>query len=366
LPDGTYFARLLLRNGGRVLHLPISFTRVQPAVALEQRCDPASIARDKRTSCTITATNNGLEDATIHIRNRIPPGLAIRHSSIAGASYDRSTRVLSFTGQLPGLKQAAMNIVSDTAGLPAGYLSLASLGVPPSPCTETCDDAAITYVAPSFMYNGVSYDRVTITTNGYLIVGSATDIRIFNQILPNPALPNNTVAPYWTDLDLLGSGTGDEGSGTWYAAYVTFQGDPRTWFVAEWEGVARYGRDPAESSHTFQVWIEAGGGQIHLAYGANSAIEDRVTVGAENADGTVGGNYYADTTPATPGDALGTPPGEGDVLGIFSTEAERSAHTISFQLRGEKTGKYENIAEMTSNVFAGTNIAVAPVEVVEP
>ena len=39
-----------------------------------------------------------------------------------------------------------MKIVSDTAGLPAGYISLASLGVPPSPCTEICDDYALTYI----------------------------------------------------------------------------------------------------------------------------------------------------------------------------------------------------------------------------
>ena len=56
LPDGTYFAKVLLRSGKRLLHLPISFVRAQPPVALEQRCDPAKITRDKRTTCTITAT----------------------------------------------------------------------------------------------------------------------------------------------------------------------------------------------------------------------------------------------------------------------------------------------------------------------
>ena len=242
---------------------------------------------------------------------------------------------------------------------------LASLGVPPSPCTATCDDAAITYIAPAFTYNGVSYDRVTITTNGYLIVGDATDLAIFNQRLPNPIAPNNVVAPYWTDLDLLGSAPDDPGGGTWYAAYVTFQGDPRTWFVAEWADAARYGRSAADSHHSFQVWIAGGSDQIHMAYGPNSPIEDRVTVGAENADGTVGGNYYVDTSPATIGDEEGTPPLEGDVLGIFSTPAQRSAATITYQLRGDKVGKYANTAELTSNTFAGTNIVVAPVEVVQ-
>jgi subtilisin family serine protease len=366
LPDGTYFATLLLRSGTRRLHLPVSFVRTQPPVALEQRCDPATIARDRRTSCTITATNNGPDAATISVRDKIPPGLIIRRSAIAGASYDSATRTLSFAGQLPGVIPAAMTIISDTAGLPAGYISLASLGVPPSPCSEICDDYELTYIAPAFTYNGVSYDRVTITTNGYLIVGDGTTRAIFNQRLPNPVEPNNVVAPYWTDLDLLGSAPGDVGGGTWYAAYVTFRGDPRTWFVAEWDHAARYGRISADSYHSFQIWIAGGSDQIHLAYGPNSPIEDRVTVGAENADGTAGGNYYVDTSPATLGDAEGTPPVEGDVLGVFSVPSQRSAATITYQLRGDKAGKYANIAELTSSTFAGTNIVVVPVKVVSP
>jgi hypothetical protein len=257
-----------------------------------------------------------------------------------------------------------MNIVSDTAGLPTDYLALASLGVPPNPCTPSCDDVAITYIAPAFTYDGISYDRVTLTTNGYLIVGDDATVAIFNQRLPNPFVPNNVVAPYWTDLDLLGSAPDDPGGGAWYAAYVTFQGDPRTWFVAEWADAARYSRSAAESHHSFQVWIEGGSGKIHMVYGPNSPIEDRVTVGAENADGTVGGNYYANTTPATPGDEEGTPPLEGDVLGIFGTPAQLSTATITYQLRGENVGKYKNTAELTSNKFAGTNIVVTPLEVV--
>ena len=145
---------------------------------------------------------------------------------------------------------------------------------------------------------------------------------------------------------------------------MTFQGDPRTWFVAEWADAARYGRSAADSHHSFQVWIAGGSDQIHMAYGPNSPIEDRVTVGAENADGTAGGNYYVDTSPATIGDEEGTPPLEGDVLGVFSAPAQRSAATITYQLRGDKVGKYANIAELTSSTFAGTNIVVTPVEVV--
>jgi hypothetical protein len=205
-----------------------------------------------------------------------------------------------------------------------------------------------------------------MTTNGYLIVGGARADAIFNQHLPNPLAPNNVVAPYWTDLDLLGSAPNDPGGGTWYAAFVTFQGDPHTWFVAEWADAARYGRSPTDSHHTFQVWIEGGTDLIHMAYGPNSPIEDRVTVGAENADGTAGGNYYVNTSSATIGDEEGMPPLEGDVLGVFSTPAQFSSATITYQLRGEKVGKYANTAELTSSTFAGTNIVMTPVEVVRP
>jgi subtilisin family serine protease len=363
LPDGTYFATLLLRSGNRRLHLPISFVRTQPPVALEQRCDPATIEREKRTTCTITATNNGLNAASISIHDKIPSGLSIRRSSITGATYDSSTHTLSFAGQLPGMTPAALAVVSDSAGLPVGYLGLAGLGVPPSPCTATCDDYALIYTTPAFTYNGISYDHVTITTNGYLIVGESNAVAIFNQRLPNPIEPNNVIAPYWTDLDLIGSAPDDPGGGTWYAAYVTFQGDPRAWFVAEWSNAARYGRSAADSHHSFQVWIEGGSDQLHMAYGPNSPIEDRATVGAENADGTAGVNYYVDTSPATVGDEEGTPPVEGDVLGIFSTDSQQSAATITYQLRGDNVGKYANIVELTSNTFAGTNVVVTPLEV---
>ena len=53
------------------------------------------------------------------------------------------------------------------------------------------------------------------------------------------------------------------------------------------------------------------------------------------------------------------------MLGIFSTPAKYSAATITYQLRGDKVGKYTNIAELTSSTFAGTNIVATPLEVVE-
>jgi len=367
MPEGTYFGRIVLRNGQRTLHMPVSFVRRQPQVTLAQDCEPHRIALNKSTTCTVTATNNALEPATISIRDRVPRGLRVQASSVISATFDPLPRMVTYAGVLPGMQPAAISVTTDPGGTPFGYVPLAALGIAPAPCDAGCDDVSITYLAPPFTYNGAAYDRLTMTSNGYLIVGSGTENRIFNQEFPDPAVPNNVIAPYWADLDLDGTLPNDAGGGTWYAAYVRRVGtDAPTWFVAEWTDAVRFGRSPLDSHHTFEVWIEAGSDRIHMVYGLNSAIEDKVTVGAENSDGTVGGNYYVDTLGGNGPSGQGTPPLEGDVLKLASVPEVRSSYSFSFRARGRRTGNYSNIVEMSANTFAGVNIVTAPVTIVEP
>ena len=360
-PDGSYFAQIRLRSEGRVLHLPLTFTRSEPVVALDTQCNPATIRQERSTTCTIAATNNGPTPAGIAIRDAVPEALQVRRNSVSGATLDRATNTLTFAGTLAGVTPAQIDVVSDPGGLPLGYVSLAGLGIPPNTCTENCDEVAITFIAPPFTYGGQTYDLVTMVTNGYLIVGGAKDIRFFNQELPDPATPNNVIAPYWTDLDLDGTAADDGGGGSWYAAYVTI--GTQRWFVGEWADAALYGADPASSHHTFQVWIAEGSDRIHMVYGPNSPTEDTLTVGAENADGTAGDNYYVDTTRGDGANGRGTPPVEGDLLKVNHTPEQRATHTISFRARGETPGTHVNIVELTANTFRGTNIATATVTI---
>ncbi|MFN8569857.1 MAG: S8 family serine peptidase [Kouleothrix sp.] len=366
LPAGTYFGRVLLQSGARTLHLPVSFVRRQPPVALGLRCDPAAVLRRHDTSCAIVATNNGPADATISLRATIPRGLSVRTATLVGGSYDHAARLVRFDGALPGYMPPTFALMPDPAGLPFGYVPLSSLGVAPSACDNSCDETAITFVTPTFSYAGATYDRATMTTNGYLIVGTRNEVRIFNQDLPDPTVPNNLIAPYWADLDLDGSSPTDPGAGAWYAAYVTAGPGSPTWFVAEWAGVPRYGRNPADSYHSFEVWIEGGSDRIHLVYGPNSPTEDRLTVGAENSDGTVGGNYYVDTLLGDGVKGRGTPPVAGDTLKLSAVPEQRSAQTIAFLLRGKRVGSYVLNAELTADTFDGVNVATQPLEVARP
>jgi len=366
MPEGAYFGHIVLSNGDRRLHIPVSFVRRQPQVALAQHCEPDTIPRKQYTNCTVTATNNGLEPATIGIRDRVPRGLRVQASSVVSATFDPLQGTITYAGVLPGMQQSSMSVAADPGGLPFGYVSLGGLHVPPAFCDGACDDFSAVYPVPQFTYNGVAYNRVTMSSNGYLIVGSATGTQFSNQHFPDPAVPNNVIAPYWADLDLDGTLPIDSGGGTWYAAFVEAGPDFPKWFVAEWTDAVRFGRSPLDSHHTFQVWIEGGSDHIHLVYGPNSAIEDKVTVGAENGDGTVGANYYVDTLGGNGPSGEGTPPIEGDVLNVTAAPEVRSSYTFSFRARGRRVGRYFHSVEMSANTFVGVNIVTKPVIIVEP
>lgn len=111
-----------------------------------------------------------------------------------------------------------------------------------------------------------------------------------NVALPDPVVPNNLMAAWWTDLDLTSAGN-------WYAASVNDGTNDYT--VFEWEDVPRFG-NPAETA-TFQIWIQDGTDQIWFAYDHVDGSDG--TVGAEDDTGTSGVSYYHDGTGTLPGSA---------------------------------------------------------------
>jgi subtilisin family serine protease len=128
VPEGAYVAWIELASDDhrRTLHLPVSFVRRQPVVALEQHCERDTIKRDQLTTCTISAVNNGPDTATVSIRDKVPAELAVRASSVVSATYDRHTNTVSFTGVLP---QHSSHVISfQVRGKkPGDYLNIAEM-----------------------------------------------------------------------------------------------------------------------------------------------------------------------------------------------------------------------------------------------
>ncbi|RQP09929.1 MAG: hypothetical protein EAS51_10135 [Microbacteriaceae bacterium] len=60
------------------------------------------------------------------------------------------------------------------------------------------------FTVPSFIYGGEVYDRIGVVSNGYVVVGggAAGDVEYEPPAsFPDPATPNNVIAPFWTDLN---------------------------------------------------------------------------------------------------------------------------------------------------------------------
>jgi subtilisin family serine protease len=358
VPNGTYFGSLDLTRGTTRVHMPVAFERTQGAVALTKSCAPDTIARGQSTNCTIEVANRTFQPAVVSVVDAVPSGLEVAPSSVTGASVSGNT--LAFSGRLSPAT-SIVDVAADPHGSPAGYLPLASLGVPPlTGVCLSCDEALVTFtnLAP-FSYAGQTYTAVSMVSDGYLVIGEGTidDVRFINQQFPDPVPPNNVIAPYWTDLDLDGDAADDAGGGTWTAANVT--NGTTNWFVAEWTAAAEFEVDG--SAHSFQVWIQEGTDKIWMTYGSNTPTAPRLTVGAEDFNGTAGDNYYVDIT-ATGVDGTGTAPVEGDEL-LVKASFTPATQTITFSAKGAKKGTYVNTAELTSNLINGTGLASATIRV---
>jgi hypothetical protein len=338
LPEGEVrHAWLYLTNQGDTLRFPITLVRSQPGVTLDKTCTPAEVAQYGAIDCTITAQNTTFADAAVSIVDDIPPGHPVDEASVVGATY-LGDHKLAWDGTLQG---AGAPVVDVAPGGLFGYISLAAFGIPPTPCPSNCDDGALVINGLNIDYLGDHYTTAIWSVNGTLELGTASGVAssFANQNLPNPSLPNNVLAPWWTDLN-LGAG------GNWYIGALT--DGVRTWDIFEWAGVPRFGDN--SSTFSFQIWLEQGSDNITFLYGPYAGNTGDGTVGAENADGTVGDTWYYD--------GAGSLPWGTTDLSVFSVPGTPGeTHTITFTMSGDKLGPYTNCAELTSDAFQGVNVS---------
>ncbi len=210
-------------------------------------------------------------------------------------TYDSGSNSLTWSGVLD--PQTLEFIPGLT---PFGYIPL-SIFVGKLTCSSVCDDTSITLSGiPGFTYGGAFYNSVVMSSNGFFVAGgdNTSAFSPFNQNLPDPAVPNNVIAPFWTDLDLDGTSPTDSGGGDLYAALLS--AGPTTWLVLEWQNAELFALPG--SVFTFQVWIEQGSSNISVVYASLSpGIPSFLTVGVEDLAGTAGSSRYfngAGTAPA--------------------------------------------------------------------
>jgi hypothetical protein len=332
-------ATLYFTHKDKSLRFPITIVRNQPVVMLEKTCTPGTLALGETTDCTITIENTSFDDATVNLYDRMPPGLPLVIGSVVGAEHTGAAS-LSWNGTLYGASPPEVTVGESVA--PYGYLPLALIGAPPN--VTHSDESCVNFSVPSFIYAGETYNAIGMVSNGYAVVGGCAgseDIDYINQVLPNPAPPNNVLAPFWTDLNPSAGGN--------YYSYSIGDG-VNNWVVLEWENAPNWGDGELNS---FQIWIGLDGyEEINFTYGPTLSDGDGgwLTVGAENAYGNSGANYYVD--------GAGTLPAFGTDVGVTSVPgAPGETHTITYTAIGEDAKAWTNCAEMTSDLFPGVNVA---------
>ncbi|WP_447924434.1 S8 family serine peptidase [Georgenia muralis] len=329
------FGSILLTPKGRggALHLPVAFVPTQGMVNLSQSCDPASIAVGGLTACTVEAVNNTFDEQVVDLTTTVNQPLLLRAAEGAVLTGPRSA-----TAQAT-LAGAALG-VPDVAPGPslAGYLPLDAFGIAPM---AVGDETIVNFNVPAFEFAGQTWNTLGVDSNGYLIVGGGTseDNNCCNLPTgPDPAPPNNVLAPFWTDLD----GTGAPG----ILVGILTDGT-NDWIVVE-HRVNVWGTTDLRS---FQTWIGVNGVEdISFTYAApqtDPAGQDFL-VGAENALGQGDmeavlptGDLRVTSTDATPGGSL-----------VYSVTAE-----------GLRAGAGLVTTSMTAGGVPGTTVVRTPVEV---
>jgi hypothetical protein len=178
------------------------------------------------------------------------------------------------------------------------------------------DETIANFNVPEFLWGDEAYTRVGVTSNGYVVIGggSSADVEFEPQTMPDPARPNNVIAPWWTDLDLSQAATPATG------ARITILSDGADdWIVIDYEDVATFGTctpGPCDI-HDFQIWIGLSGDanpgeDVTMAHGElGTGVPGFTNAGAENRDGSSGVNmdplptsdtdWTINTSPPTPG-----------------------------------------------------------------
>ncbi|WP_460850063.1 S8 family serine peptidase, partial [Phytohabitans suffuscus] len=276
--SGQQFGQVILdpvQSNLPTLRLPVAFVPQQGDVSLTSECAPAQLVFKGTAECTITATNDSFGDATADLLTTLNDNL--KFSGVDGATIVAPRRVVKNGVALAG---AQPGVPSLAPGTTAGYIPLAAFGVVPEPIG---DEEIINFNVPPFVYGGQTYARIGIDSNGYAIVGGGTsednNCCELTQI-PDPARPNNVLAPFWTDLD----GTNDQG----IRATVLTDG-VSDWLVLEWQ-VDVWGTN---SNRHFQIWIGLNGEEdIVFAYDPTALpaapTGQDLIVGAENVNGSGG------------------------------------------------------------------------------
>lgn len=329
-----------LRSGLPTQHLPVAFIPRQGEVSLTSTCQPESINWLGRSTCTVVATNHAFSEMTVDLATTTDLNLLVTGAD--GADRKSAFRVelddVTLAQAVPGNPTLAPG--SNPAGV---WLPLSQFAAP----IALGDEEVVNFNTPPFVYAGQIYTQMGVTSNGYLVAGPATgaDVEFDPPGIPNPAPPNNVLAPFWTDLN---------GEGSPGIRVVTLTDGVNTWIVVEWE-LNPFGE--VGNEQIFQTWLGINGVEdISFAYDPNNLPDSPwpLEVGAENVAGTDGATLGFNVTPTE------------DQVVASSDPVPGGAVSYDVHVRGIIPGTGTATSTMVGDQLPGTTVVTSEVEVNSP
>jgi len=308
---------------------------------------PPLVFREETIPYLISVVNTSTGEVTVS--DTLPPEVEFVPGSqgvevdggteTAPLTFDNATNTLTWSGEL----DAAVFELQPNGSPFQGFFDIVAFGVTPIDCSTTCDEFFADFNTPEFTYNGATHTSVRVSTNGYLLPSSDfLDVSFIPQQLPDPAAPNNVIAPFWADMDLDGTDPADTGAGSLAAATFNLQGGGQA-FIVQWTGVEIF--DEPGTTYTFQVQIfdEASGVPgIWLVYDNIPSVDSNISVGVEGVNGQLGSSFYFSDGA---GSTSGTAPEDGTALAV-AEQAGGTAAIVFDAVAQDADGDAVNTVEL--------------------
>ena len=329
----TWHGTLTLGSGpgheGDIGVIPVTINRVEDDVTKSADVTQAAPG-DVITYTVEVAPNLTREDLTYTITDALPEGTTyVEGSATDGAVFADGTvswsGVLESTFGEEGNYTITTSAADDSCETPfgPGYLDLAGSSIAPQ-STITGDTQAFTaFAAGTYGFYGENYQGLTFTDDGFLVYDAGDNYAgspWVAQSVPDVDAPNNVAALLWQDMEFRydaasGAGVSLATAGGTGAGGVA---------VVEYDDMRYY--DDATGvlgQLDMEVFATAGSNDLVFAYDniTPGEILEGVTIGTENADGTVGAALV------NAGDAN---PVLEDGLNVCATYSEPEAEGASF------------------------------------
>ncbi len=340
-PGTWYFATITWTDDSGVFPPATMQVVVRPATStnplmLSKSVNKTSAKPDDVLNYSLKLSNFNTDETTFFLMDPLPTNLTYVPDSISSnSSYNLVDNQIEAQITLDGT--VAVVEPYNWGGFfdltPYKYIDLDDA------CGAACDDTAFNINGVGFSYFGTYYNRIGVSSNGFLQAGGATSATASTQFLPNSAAPNNVIAPLWTDLNL-------DAGGDWFYAAVT--DGVYNYDVFQWTNVPQYG---TSELYTFQIWFVYGTDAIFFSYGSFPAgvANYNTTIGIEDATGLVGDTFYN----VTSGTVTGTLPNLASATPDLIVSTILDSETVTYQATVDVTDiqmdKVINIVEISDS-----------------